>query len=345
MYVRGKTQESAGEVHAGDIGAVNKLAETGTGDTLTSKEHTITLAGITFPDPTYQVAIEPKTKADTDKLGPSLARLMEEDPTIRMHRDAETGETIVSGMGDQHIEVSVERLRRKLGLELLLHTPKVAYRETVTQRAQARERFKRQTGGHGQFGDTQLVVEPLDRGGGFVFENQTFGGSVPRQFIPAVEKGVQEAMTEGILAGKPIVDVKVTINDGSYHTVDSSEMAFKIASGMTFRKACEQAHPVLLEPVVDAEIIVPEANMGDVMSDVTGKRGKILSMEPAAEGFQRIVAQVPHAEMLRYAIDLRSITQGRGRFSVAFSHYEEVPSHVAQQIVAEHAKEHQASHA
>lgn len=345
MYVRGKSQEPAGEIRAGDIGALNKLGETSTGDTLTTKEHPVALPAITFPSPTYEVAVEPKTKADTDKLGSALARLMEEDPTIRMHRDPETGETIVSGMGDQHLEVSIDRLKRKFGLELLLHTPRVAYRETITRRAQARERFKRQTGGHGQFGDCQLVIEPLTRGEGFVFENQIFGGSVPRQYIPAVEKGVQETMAEGVIAGKPMVDVKVIINDGSYHTVDSSEMAFKIASSMTFKKACETAHPVILEPIVSADIVVPEASMGDVMGDITAKRGRIGSMESLPGGFQRILAQVPQAEMLRYAIDLRSLTQGRGRFTVAFSHYEEAPAHVTQQIIDEHAKEFQAAHA
>ncbi len=341
-YVRGKTQEPAGEIRAGDIGALNKLGDTGTGDTLTVKDNSVKLAGMTFPNPTYEVAVEPKTRADTDKLGPALHRLMEEDPTIRMRRDMETGETIVSGMGDQHIDVSVDRLKRKFLLELVLHTPKVAYRETITQRAQARERFKRQTGGHGQFGDCQLVIEPLERGAGFRFENQIVGGVVPRQYIPAVEKGVQETMAEGVIAGKPMVDVKVSINDGSYHNVDSSELAFKIAASLTFKRACDSAHPVLLEPIVNADILVPEANMGDVMGDVTGKRGRVVSMESAAGGYQRIVAQLPQAEMLRYSIDLRSMTQGRGRFTVAFSHYEEVPQHVSQQIIDAAAKEKEA---
>jgi len=334
LYARGKTQEPAGGIHAGDIGALNKLAETSTGDTLTTKEHPVVLDGITFPTPTFEVAVEPKAKADTDKIGPALTRLMEEDPTIKMHRETETGETILSGMGDQHIDVGVDRLKRKFGLDLVLHTPKVAYRETITQHAQARERFKRQTGGHGQFGDCQLAVEPLGRGEGFVFENRIVGGVVPRQFIPAVEKGVQETMAGGVIAGKPMIDVKVSINDGSYHNVDSSEMAFKIAAAMTFKKACEQARPVLLEPIVQAEIVVPEASMGDIMGDITSKRGRVLTMEALPGGTQRIVAQVPQAEMLKYSIDLRSMTQGRGRFSTSFSHYEEVPQHIANQIIA-----------
>ncbi len=336
---RGKLQETAGDVPSGDIGVINKLGDTGTGDTLASHDHPVVLEGINYPPPSYHVAVEPKTKADLDKLGPALARLMEEDHTITVRKDPDTNQTILSGMGETHLDVAMERLKNKYKLELVLDTPRVPYRETVRGNGKAQGRHKKQTGGHGQFGDVWIELEPRETGAGYEFVDRVVGGSVPRQFIPAVDKGIQETFAEGLISGNRVVDVRAIVYDGSYHPVDSSEMAFKLAAGIAVRKAAEQAHAVLLEPILNVVVTVPEAYMGDVMSDLTTKRARIEGMEPTGTGSQRIKAQVPQAEMQRYSIDLRSITQGRGIFSTSFSHYEEVPSHISQQVIAEAAKQ------
>ena len=338
-FLKGKNQEATSEVHAGDIGAVAKLAGTGTGDTLCDKARPIKYPAIEFPAPVYSVAIKAKTKADEDKLGPSLARLADEDPTFQYRREPETGETLVSGLGESHVEIVVDRLKRKFGVEVGVDTPKTPYRETITNTASAQGKHKKQTGGRGQYGDAWVEIEPLERSSGFEFQDAIVGGSIPRQYIPAVEKGVREAMERGILAGYPVVDMKAKVYDGSFHNVDSSEMAFKMAGILAFQKAAEKANPVLLEPIVSLEVIVPDEYMGDIIGDLNTKRGKILGMEPLSDGKQRIKALVPQGEMLRYAIDLRSIARGRGSFTVEPSHYEPVPAHAAQQIIEQRKKE------
>jgi elongation factor G len=342
FLVRGKTQTPVPQVGAGDIGAVAKLQETGTGDTLSSREHQYRLAPVEFPRPVFSVAVEPKSKADLDKLGSALHRLAEEDPTVGVRRDPDTGETVVSGLGEQHIDVSVERIKRKFGVDLNLHVPRVPYRETIQRKTSSEYRHKKQTGGHGQYGHVHLEIEPLPRGAGFEFGDRVVGGSVPKNYIPAVEKGVRETLESGIAAGFPVVDLKVTLTDGSYHDVDSSEMAFKVAASQAFRKGFEEAGPTLLEPVMDVAVIVPEQFVGDVMSDMNGKRARVQGMEPDGD-MTTIHAQAPLAELQRYATDLRSITQGRGTYTMEFSHYEEVPAHIAQQVIAEHKKLHAAA--
>jgi elongation factor G len=330
--MKGKQQEPVDQVSAGDIGAVAKLGVTGTGDTLCDKSNPVVLPGINFPKPTLAMAMKPKAKGDEDKIGSGLARLTEEDPTIVVHRDAETAETIVEGLGEVHLEVTAERLKRKFGAEVVLDTPRIPYRETIRGTAKAEGKHKKQTGGRGQYGHVFLEISPLPPGGDFEFEDKIFGGAVPKQYIPAVEKGVRETLVEGVLAGYPLVDLKVTLYDGSYHPVDSSEMAFKIASSMALKKGVMDASPVLLEPIMDVEVTVPEYQMGDVMGDLNKRRGRILGMEPQGNK-QVIKAQVPMAEMFKYAIDLRSITAGRGSFTMEFSHYEEVPAAISQQVI------------
>jgi len=337
-FLRGKNQEATSEVHAGDIGAVAKLSETGTGDTLCDKAKAIVYPKIEFPSPVYSVAIRAKSKADEDKLGPALSKLADEDPTFEYHREMETGETIISGLGESHVEITVDRLKRKFGVSVDIDTPKIPYRETILTSAKAQGRHKKQTGGRGQFGDCWIEIEPAERGSGFEFVDQIVGGAIPRQFIPAVEKGIREAMERGILAGYPVVDIKATVYDGSFHPVDSSEMAFKMAGILAFQNAAEKASPVILEPMLNVEVTVPEEYMGDIIGDLNGKRGRILGMEPV-NGRQVIRAVVPQAEMLRYAIDLRSIARGRGTFKTEFSHYEQVPAHIAQQIIEQRKKE------
>lgn len=337
-FLRGKNQEATSEVHAGDIGAVAKLSETGTGDTLCDKAKAVVYPKIEFPSPVYSVAIRAKSKADEDKLGPALSKLADEDPTFEYHREMETGETIISGLGESHVEITVDRLKRKFGVSVDIDTPKIPYRETILTSAKAQGRHKKQTGGRGQFGDCWIEIEPAERGSGFEFVDQIVGGAIPRQFIPAVEKGIREAMERGILAGYPVVDIKATVYDGSFHPVDSSEMAFKMAGILAFQNAAEKASPVILEPMLNVEVTVPEEYMGDIIGDLNGKRGRILGMEPV-NGRQVIRAVVPQAEMLRYAIDLRSIARGRGTFKTEFSHYEQVPAHIAQQIIEQRKKE------
>src|SRR5262249_8174127 len=278
--VRGKSQEPASQVVAGDIGAVAKLQDTQTGDTLCLRDRQLRLDPIDFPNPVFSVAVEPKSKADLDKLGSALHRLVEEDPGIRVRRDAETGEMVLSGLGEQHIDVALERMKRKFGVEVVLHEPRVPYRETIQRRTNAEYKHKKQTGGHGQYGHVVNEVEPLPRGTGFEFAEKVVGGSVPKNYVPAVEKGIREVLPEGILAGYPVVDLRVTLTDGSYHPVDSSEMAFKLASSQAFKRATEGASPVLLEPVVDLHVIVPDQFVGDVMSDLNGKRARVQGMDP-----------------------------------------------------------------
>lgn len=332
--MRGKNQVPMEEVVAGDIAAVAKLQHTATGDTLCDRNHPVIFTPPEFPEPVISFAVEPRTKGDEEKVSSGLARFLEEDPTFRLERRVETKQTVISGLGELHLEIIVSRLAQKFGVEVDLSTPRVPYKETIRGRAKVEGKHKKQTGGRGQYGHVFLELEPLESGDGFVFEDKIFGGVVPKQYIPAVEKGIREALEEGAIAGYPVEDIKVKLVDGSYHTVDSSEMAFKIAAAMAFRKGMEQAQPVLLEPVMNVEVIVPEAFMGDIMGDFNSRRGKIQGMESVAGGLQKIRSQVPMSEMFKYSIDLRSMTQGRGFFSMKFSHYEEVPFQVTEQIAA-----------
>jgi elongation factor G len=329
---RGKQQDAVDHVSAGEIGAVAKLQETVTGDTLCDEAHPIVYEPMQFPSPVYAVAARPKSKGDEEKIGSGLARLTEEDPTVNVNRDAETAQLLVSGMGELQLDILTDRLKRKFGVEVQLSAPRMPYRETIRGSVRAQGRHKKQTGGRGQFGDVWIEMEPLESGQGFEFVDKIFGGSVPRQYIPAVEKGVREAMGEGIVAGYPVTDFRITLVDGSFHPVDSSEMAFKIAGSLAFKKAAAEARPVLLEPIVTIEVMVPDQYMGEVIGDLNKKRGRILGMEPSGR-MQVVRAQAPQAEVSRYAIDLRSITQGRGTFQMQFSHYEEVPGNIAEQVI------------
>ncbi len=344
ILLKGKTQDHVPSLAAGDIGAVAKLTHTVTGDTLCTKEHAVTLPPIAFPKPPYDAAVTPKGKGDVDKMGPSLHRIAEEDPTLHVHRDEITGETILSGMGETHVEVAAEKMKRKFGVEVDLHPPRVPYRETVTAKVEQEYIHKKQTGGHGQYARVTITVEP-NKGGGYEFVDKVVGGAVPRNFIPAVEKGVHEAMQEGALAHFPMVDLRVALIDGKEHAVDSSEMAFKLAGSQALKLGALKANPVLLEPVMRMQIHVPETNTGDVMGDLNGKRAKVHGMSPEDGGMTVIDAEAPLAEVLRYATDLRSITQGRGSFEMEFAHYSEVPAHMASKIVAEAQKAREAVHA
>lgn len=337
--LRGKQQDPVTAVHAGDIVVVAKLQETGTGDSLCDKDKPILFETISYPKPMFVRAIEAKNKGDEDKIGQALARLMDEDPTFKVRKDVETHQLLVYGMGELHLDIMTERMKRKFGVETLLTNPRIPYRETIRGSAKVEGKHKKQSGGHGQYGHVWLQLDPLAPGAQFEFVDSIFGGSVPRQYIPAVEKGVRDALNGGVLAGYPMVDVKVTLTDGSYHTVDSSEMAFKIASTMALRKGALQAKPVLLEPIYAVEVIVPESYMGDVIGDLNTKRGRIQGMEPIGGGLGKIKAQVPMAEMFRYSIDLRSLTQGRGNFDMSFSHYEDVPARIAENIIASAKKD------
>ena len=329
---RGNEQVPIEEAVAGEIVAVPKLQATITGDTLCSIDAPIQYPQIEFPDPVYQVAVQPESRGDEEKISTGLRRLAEEDATFRVERNSETNEQILYGMGELHISVVLDRLKRKFGVSVITSPPRIAYRETIRREATARYRHKKQSGGRGQFGEVQIRVEPLQRGEEFEFVDEIFGGSVPNQFIPAVEKGVRESMAEGPVASYPVTQVKVALYDGGYHPVDSSEMAFKVAGSMAFKQAFMEADPILLEPVMDVSVRVPEEYMGDVIGDLNRKRGKILGMEP--EGRSQIIkAKVPAAEMSRYAIDLRSITQARGTYTMAFSSYEAVPQEVVQGII------------
>ena len=332
--LEGKKQDGVKEASAGEIVAAAKLKEVTTGDTLCDERAPIQYDGPARFAPVISFALEPKTKADEEKVPQGLHRMMEEDQTIELHRDEETRDFILSGMGQQHIEIIVEKLKRKYGAEVVLKAPKVPYKETIRGSASAQGRLKKQTGGRGQFGDTWIKVEPRPHGAGFEFVDEVVGGAIPRNYIPAVEKGVREAMAVGYLAGYPMVDVRVTLYDGSYHDVDSSDMAFKIAGSLGFKNAVEKAKPVLLEPIMNMEVTVPDECMGDVIGDLNSRRGKVLGMETKGHS-QVIKSRVPMAEVLKYAPDLRSITSGRGEFQMEFSHYEEVPPHLSERVIKE----------
>ena len=341
---RGKEHESVPAVSAGDIGAVAKLQHAHTGDTFATKDAPVHLRPLELPEPLLAYAIAPKAKGEEDKLATGLARLREEDPTLRVSRSEETHETVMHGMGEAHLEVMIERLKGKFGVDVVTSPAKIAFRETIRTKATATGRHVKQSGGHGQYAVCVIDVEPLPHGEGFVYESKIFGGSIPQQFIPSIEKGIVKTMVDGVVSGNPMVDIKVTLTDGKFHTVDSSDMAFQIAGSMALKEAVEQAGVVLLEPVVDLEVVVPEVYTGDVMGDLNAKRGKIAGMEQIGGGKQRIKAQVPQAEVARYVIDLRSMTGGRGAFSMTFSHYEQLPQHLAQKVIDDYQKSREEAH-
>ena len=341
FFPRGKEHVAATEIRAGDIGAATKLTHTLTGDTLGQKDGG-PLPAIDLPPPAYSLAIVPKARGDEEKISSGLARLSEEDPTLHVERLEETHQLVIAGLGDVHLDVTLEKLKRKYGVEATTSVPRVPYRETVHGSARAEGRHVKQSGGHGQYGICVIEVAPTARGEGFVWEDKIFGGSIPQNFRPSVQKGIVDTMGKGVVAGYPMVDVKVTLLDGKYHTVDSNDMAFQIAGSLAIRKGALEAGPVLLEPIVEATIRVPERNLGDIMSDLNGRRGKILGTEPQ-DGYQDVKAMVPESEMLRFALDLRSITQGRGSFTKKFDHYEEMPAHLAKTIIDQFQKEHEAA--
>ena len=340
----GKEHASVPEVAAGDIGAVAKLQQAHTGDTLSAKDAPVQVPALGLPEPLLAYAIAPKTKGDENKLSVGLARLREEDPTLRVSRNEETHQTVMHGMGEAHLEVMVERLKRKFGVEVTTAPAKIAYRETIRGSAKGLGRHVKQTGGHGQYAVCSIEIEPLTHGDGFVYEDKIFGGAIPHQFIPSIEKGIVKTMSEGVISGNPMVDLKVTLVDGKFHPVDSSDMAFQIAGSMALKDAVEQAGVALLEPIVDLEVIVPESYTGDIMGDLNSKRGKIAGMEPIGGGKQRIRAQVPQAEVARYVIDLRSMTGGRGGYTSTFSHYEAMPQQLAQKVIDEHQAAREEAH-
>lgn len=333
LLMHANHREEVDEVYAGDIAAAIGLRDTTTGDTLCLEEEPVILESMEFPDPVIQVAIEPKTKAGQDKMGVALQKLAEEDPTFRTYTDGETGQTIIAGMGELHLEIIVDRLLREFKVEANVGKPQVAYRETIRKAVKAEGRFVRQSGGRGQYGHVWLEIEPLEPGSGYEFVNKIVGGVVPREFIGPVDQGIQDAMASGVLGGYPVVDVRATLYDGSYHEVDSSEMAFKIAASIAFKEAMRKANPVLMEPTMKVEVTVPEEYMGDVMGDINSRRGRIEGME-AKSGVQVITAYVPLSEMFGYATDLRSKSQGRGVYTMHLSHYEEVPKNIAEKIIS-----------
>jgi len=335
--LRGKEHEALTEVPAGDLFAVAKLSDTTTGDTLAPKGTPVRVNPPDTFEPLLSVAIKPKSKGDEDKLMTALHRLQEEDPSLALRRDDETHQTVLSGMGETHLSIVTERLQRKFSVEVETEDVIVPYRETITAHADAEGKYKKQTGGHGQFGVAMIQIEPLDRGTGFEFVDKVVGGAIPRQFIPAVERGIADTIVHGGALGFPVVDVKVTCYDGKYHPVDSSEMSFKMAGSLGFKEAAAKARPVLLEPVSELIITVPEAYQGDVMGDLNSKRGRIQGTAAVGNGEQEISALVPTSEVLRYAIDLRSLTGGRGRFTARHSHYDPAPPNLADKIVAEAA--------
>jgi elongation factor G len=344
-FMRGKEQIPTQQLVAGDIGVVVKLAQTQTGDTLCGVGNPIVVEPVSFPEPVFSASIAPRTKADLDKMGTALHHMMEEDPTVRMGKDPVTGQTVVSAMGESHVQIAADRMKRKFGVEVSVGLPVVPYRETITRRVdRAHYRHKKQTGGHGQFADVVLELEPL-ADGEFEFGERVVGGVVPRNFIPAVEKGIREALHEGVLAGYPVVNVKAVLYEGGFHPVDSSEMAFKLASSQAFKEGLQAGGPVLLEPVMMLHITVPDSYTGDIMSDLNGRRGRVLGMNPQGNGFTVIDAQAPLAEVQRYVSDLRSVTQGRGNFSMEFDHYEPVPAHVADKVIEDAKKRREEAHA
>jgi elongation factor G len=337
----GKRHTAVASASAGEIVAIGKLHDTHTGDTLCDEKNQICYPAIGLPRPVLSFAIEAKSKAEIDKVSLGLHKLIEEDPTLAFSRNGETKEMVLSSLGQLHIDLALEKLQRKFGADVILHTPKIPYHETVHATARAQGKYKKQTGGHGQYGDCWLELSPLPRGGGFTFEHRVVGGAIPRNFIPAVEKGVSEAMHAGVLGGFPVVDVRVAVYDGSYHVVDSSEMSFKIAGSMAFKKAMEAAHPVLLEPMMTVEIEAPTDTVGAVMGDLNARRGRILSVN-ANDHAEQITALVPLAELLKYAPSLNGMTGGRGSYVMEFARYDEVPRDLAARIIEQHKTEQQA---
>jgi len=337
-FMTGKDGKDVKEITVGDILAIPKLQSTDVGDTLSVKGSSVTFPSIEFPKPVYSVAIIAKSRADEDKLGNAIHKTLEEDPSLTFEKNPETGDSVLSGMGDMHIDIVLSRIKERYGVELETKTPQVPYRETIRKTAEAQGKHKKQTGGHGQYGDAHIRYTPLERGAGFVFEDNIVGGAIPKGFIPAVEKGLREALVKGPLASFPVVDFKATLFFGSYHDVDSSEMAFKLAAKLSFKKGILEANPVLLEPIMNVEVTVPEDYLGDVMGDFNGRRGRILGID--SKGRQQIVkAQCPLAEMFRYAIILRSMTSGRGNFTMEYDHYEEVPADISKKVIAAHKQE------
>jgi elongation factor G len=344
QVLQGKQQVPVPELKCGDIGAVVKLKDTATGDTIAAKDHQFAIKHVDYPEAAIAFAVEPKARGDEDKLGAAVARIIEEDPTIKFHRDEQTKEFLISGQGQLHVEIIVNKLKKKYNVDVILHPPKVPYRETITKPADAHGRHKKQSGGHGQFADCKITMEPLPRGADFEFVDDIFGGAIPRQYIPAVEKGIQDARKKGFLAGYPVVDFRVRLTDGQYHDVDSSEMAFKIAGSLAFQEGMEKAKPTLLEPIMHVDITAPSEYIGDLMGDLNSRRGRVEGVDAEGDS-QTIRARVPLAEMLTYGSTLRSITQGRGSFHMEMSHYEEVPKQLQDKIIAESkkAKEQQAA--
>jgi elongation factor G len=330
-------REDVDTIAAGAIAAAVGLKQTTTGDTLSAEDAPVVLEAIDFPDPVIDVAVEPKTKADQDKLATALQRLAEEDPTFRVRTNEETGQTIIAGMGELHLEIIVDRLMREFKVDANVGRPQVAYRETVRSPAEnVRGKFVRQSGGRGQYGDAVITLEPNEQGAGYEFTNKIVGGAIPKEYIPSIDSGIQEAMEAGVLAGFPVVDVKVTLVDGSYHDVDSSEMAFKVAGSMAFKEASRRAKPVLLEPVMAVEVVTPEEYMGDVIGNINSRRGQIEGMEPRGNA-QVIRAKVPLAEMFGYATDVRTMSQGRATYTMQFLHYAEVPNSIAEKLMESQA--------
>jgi elongation factor G len=340
FYIQGKKQVSTQVLAAGQIGAAAKLKDTLTGDTLCAEAQPIVLEFAKFADPVMSYAIEPRSRGDEDKVSIGVHKILDEDPTLKFVFDEQTKEMVLSGMGQVHLEVTIEKLKRKFGVDVKMKTPKVPYKETIRARAKAQGKYKKQTGGHGQYGDAWIEIEPLPRGSGFEFVDKIVGGVIPRQYVPAVEKGLLEALHEGYLAGYPLVDIRATLFDGSYHAVDSSEMSFKIAASMGFKKAMEAAKPVLLEPIMSVEVVSPDDTLGAVIGDLNSRRGKVQGVVPQANG-QAIKALVPMSEMLSYAPTLNSLTSGRGMYTMEFSGYEDVPSHLAQKIMQERGAQNQ----
>ena len=337
-FMTGKEGKDVKEIVVGDILAIPKLQSTQVGDTLSVKGSSVTFPPVDFPRPVYSVAVLAKTRADEDKLGNAINKTLEEDPSLTYEKNAETGDGVLSGMGDMHIDIVLSRLKERYGVELDTKTPQVPYRETIRKTVESQGKHKKQTGGHGQYGDVHIRYTPLERGAGFVFEDSIVGGAIPKGFIPAVEKGLRETMVKGPLAGFPVVDYKATLFFGSYHDVDSSEMSFKLAARLSFRKGILEANPVLLEPIMNVEVTVPEEYLGDVMGDFNSRRGRILGID--SKGHQQVVkAQCPLAEMFRYAIILRSMTSGRGTFTMEYDHYEEVPGEISKKVIAAHTQE------
>jgi len=333
--VTGKTQDTVDGLASGDIGAIPKLSSALTGHTLCTREKQVKLPGMEFPRPVYKMAAFPKSKADVDKMTSSLARIAEEDPSLVVSREPDTLEVLLGGLGDMHVEVAIEKMKRKFGAEIQLELPRVPYKETISATTRSEYKHKKQSGGHGQYGHVYLDLEPLGRGEGFEFADKVVGGSVPREYIGSVEKGIVRTLGEGVIAGFPIVDLKATLVDGSYHSVDSSGNSFEIAGSHALSQGIHQASPVLLEPIMQAKITVPDEFTGDVIGELNSKRGRIQGMVPQGDGTTEIEVEVPQAEMLRYATELRSQTQGQGVFTMEFDHYEEVPQHLMARVVEE----------